>query len=96
MAQLVVRNLPDDVKHRLRRRASLHGRSLEGEVRAILMQASESADQGDDDKGLGSRLAESLLKIPLSEEAWAEFDRGLREVRLERMARPPEPDLFEE
>ena len=52
MAQLIVRNLPDDVKARLARRAKRHGRSLEAEVRAILADAPEpqpAAGSGDDD-----------------------------------------------
>ena len=39
MAQLVVRNLDDDVKAKLQRRARLHGRSTEEEVREILRNA---------------------------------------------------------
>jgi plasmid stability protein len=39
MAQLVVRNLEEDVKARLRQRAAAHGCSLEAEVRAILREA---------------------------------------------------------
>jgi antitoxin FitA len=39
MAQLLVRNLEDDVKARLRVLAAEHGRSMEEEVRAILRQA---------------------------------------------------------
>lgn len=39
MSQLLVRNLPDDVKERLRVRAELHNRSLEAEVREILSAA---------------------------------------------------------
>jgi antitoxin FitA len=39
MAQLVVRNLEDDVKARLQRRARRHGRSTEEEVRDILRNA---------------------------------------------------------
>ena len=41
MAQLVVRNLPDDIKERLKRRAKRHGRSLEAEVRDVLSQVQE-------------------------------------------------------
>ena len=41
MAQLVVRNLPDDVKERLKARAKRHGRSLEAEVREILSDVPE-------------------------------------------------------
>ena len=39
MAQLVVRNLDEEVKAKLRRRAAAHGRSMEEEVRAILRDA---------------------------------------------------------
>ncbi len=39
MAQLVVRNLDDDVKAKLQRRAKRHGRSTEEEVRDILRNA---------------------------------------------------------
>jgi plasmid stability protein len=39
MAQLVVRNLDDDVKAKLRERARQHGRSTEEEVREILRNA---------------------------------------------------------
>ncbi|NTU86229.1 MAG: hypothetical protein HGA45_44035, partial [Chloroflexales bacterium] len=36
MAQLLVRNLEDDVKRRLKARAQQHGRSTEEEVREII------------------------------------------------------------
>jgi plasmid stability protein len=39
MAQLIVRRLEDAVKSRLMRRAHLHGRSMEEEVRQILRKA---------------------------------------------------------
>lgn len=39
MAQLVVRDLDEEVKVRLRRRAAEHGRSMEAEVRDILAEA---------------------------------------------------------
>jgi plasmid stability protein len=54
MAQLVVRNLEDEVKARLRERAVRHGRSMEEEVREILRGAAnvESAKSG----GLGSQI----------------------------------------
>jgi antitoxin FitA len=39
MAAITVRSLDDDVKHRLRIRAAQHGRSMEAEVRAILVDA---------------------------------------------------------
>jgi antitoxin FitA len=54
MAQLVVRNLEDEVKARLRERAMRHGRSMEEEVREILRDAVnvEAAKSG----GLGSEI----------------------------------------
>jgi hypothetical protein len=38
MASITIRNLPDDVKERLRVRAAQHGRSLEAEARLVLVQ----------------------------------------------------------
>lgn len=39
MANLNIRNLPDEVHRALRQRAARAGRSMEAEVRAILVQA---------------------------------------------------------
>ena len=39
MAQLVVRNLEDEVKAKLRERAARHGRSMEEEAREIMRNA---------------------------------------------------------
>jgi plasmid stability protein len=39
MAQLLVRNLEDELKGRLRRRAKRHGHSMEAEARDILRDA---------------------------------------------------------
>jgi plasmid stability protein len=39
MATLTVRNLPDDVRDKLRVRAAMKGRSTEAEVRAVLADA---------------------------------------------------------
>lgn len=39
MATLTIRNLPDDVKERLRVRAAQHGRSMQEEARVILERA---------------------------------------------------------
>lgn len=39
MAQILIRDLDPDVLERLKRRAKLHGRSLQGEVRTILEAA---------------------------------------------------------
>ena len=41
---LSVKNVPDDVAEKLRKRAALNHRSLQGEVRAILQEAAEERD----------------------------------------------------
>lgn len=55
MAQVLVRNLEDDVKTRLQQRARKHGHSMEEEIRDILRQA--LADDGLPPPRLGSRIA---------------------------------------
>ena len=55
MAQVLVRNLEDDVKTRLQQRAREHGHSMEEEIRDILRQA--LADDGVPPSRLGSRIA---------------------------------------
>ena len=45
MAALSIRKLDDDVKERLRRRAASHGRSMEAEVRRILIDAVRDQDE---------------------------------------------------
>lgn len=54
MAQLIVRNLEEEVKDGLRRRASQHGKSVEEEVRDILRNAVKA--DGTRQAGLGSEL----------------------------------------
>ena len=44
MASITIRNLDDDIKHRLRVRAAMHGHSMEEEARAILRHAIGEAD----------------------------------------------------
>lgn len=47
MAAITVRNLDDKVKHRLRVRAARHGRSMEAEARAILVEAVGEEDESE-------------------------------------------------
>lgn len=42
VATLTIRNLPDDVRDRLRLRAAQNGRSMEAEVRQVLAEAVEA------------------------------------------------------
>ncbi|MFQ5954203.1 MAG: Arc family DNA-binding protein [Kiloniellales bacterium] len=66
MAQLVVRNLDNDVKSKLQRRARRHGRSVEAEVRDILANAVEREDRAA--RSLGSRLAARFSRVGLTQE----------------------------
>jgi len=66
MAQLIVRNVDDEVKARLQRRARRHGRSTEEEVRDILRNAVK--DDGRPGPALGSRLAARFARIGLTSE----------------------------
>ena len=65
MAQLIVRNLDQAVKRKLKRRAERHGRSMEEEVRDILRDAVK--DEGRRRKGLGTAIAERFRGIGLEE-----------------------------
>ncbi len=66
MAQVVVRNIEDDVKARLKRRAAQHGWSMEEEVRQILRKA--VAEPGPARVMLGSRMAARFAGAGLSSE----------------------------
>ncbi|MDP3898437.1 MAG: plasmid stabilization protein [Mesorhizobium sp.] len=55
MAQLLVRNIEEDVKTRLRKRAARHGTSMEEEARSILRDAVK--DEGEPTMGLGDEIA---------------------------------------
>lgn len=81
MAQLVVRNLEEDVKERLRRRAKTHGRSMEAEVREILQNALK--DDRAASVGLGSRLQTRFAGIG--------FEHEIEELHGEE-ARPADLD----
>ena len=63
MAQFIVRNLEEDVKARLKRRAARNGRSMEEEARHILRNAVRSENQPA--PRLGSRMAARFGKVGL-------------------------------
>jgi plasmid stability protein len=65
VAQLLVRQLDDDVKAKLQRRARRHGRSTEEEVREILRNA---VRKGVARAPLGSWLAARFARVGLTEE----------------------------
>jgi antitoxin FitA len=64
VAQLIVRDLDDDVKSRLKRRAERHGRSMEEEVRDILRSAAK--DESRPPPRLGSRISARFAKTGLT------------------------------
>jgi antitoxin FitA len=63
MAQLVVRNLKEEVKRRLQRRAKRNGRSMEEEVRVILREALK-AEWPRKQEGLGTQLMKLFSDVP--------------------------------
>lgn len=66
MAQVVVRQLEEEVKTRLKRRAERHGRSMEEEVREILRNAARA--EGRPVARLGSRIAARFRRTGLAAE----------------------------
>jgi len=81
MAQLIVRNLPDDVKARLKRRAAQHGRSLEAEVRAILAQAPEAGPDAGLTLGAGTNLAQKLAQHKVGDADWRALEANINDLR---------------
>lgn len=83
MAQLVVRNVPEEVKERLKRRAELHGRSLEAEVRDILANtpASPARSSRKSKEGLGTLLLKKQSKSRLTAADWKSFDDAITSLR---------------
>lgn len=65
MAQVIVRNIEDDVKLGLKQRASRHGWSMEEEVRQILRRA--VSEEGRARPKLGSRIAARFAGTGLTE-----------------------------
>jgi plasmid stability protein len=65
MAQLLVRNLEDQLKTRLQRRAKRHGHSMEAEARDILRNALREREKPRG--GLGTEIANMFRGIGLRE-----------------------------
>jgi plasmid stability protein len=66
VAQILIRQLDDDTKDKLQRRARLHGRSTEEEVREILRNAVRDVDEPP--ARLGSRIAARFKGIGLEQD----------------------------
>lgn len=82
MAQLVVRNLEDEVKTRLQRRASRFGRSMEEEVRDILRNA--VLGEAREDEPLGSKLARRFAGLGLDQDLPELKGQAPRPARFDR------------
>ncbi len=77
MAQVIVRNLDDDVVSSLKFKAALHGHSLEQELREILKRAAELSSE--EKLALADRIA-ALTPRPLETDS-AEMIREDRDSR---------------
>ncbi len=84
MAQLIVRNIEDEVKERIARRARAHGHSMEEEVRRILREAVGEEARPSDEPGLGTQLARHFAEYGLD-------GRELPEMKGEA----PRPAIFD-
>ncbi len=74
MSVLTVRNLDDETRARLKAQAHQHGRSMEGEVRAIITAAVAAPPPGG--TGLGSRIAALF-----ADTEWVDSERPLEPAR---------------
>jgi antitoxin FitA len=81
MAQITVRNIEEDVRARLARRAVRHGWSMEEEVRRILRDAVK--DEADPER-LGSRIAARFRGLGFSGELPEMREEQSPAVRLSR------------
>jgi plasmid stability protein len=81
MAQILIRQLEEDVKAKLQRRARRHGRSTEEEVRDILRHAVRDEDRTP--ARLGSRIAARFAKIGLDEDIAELRGQPVRPARLD-------------
>jgi plasmid stability protein len=75
MAQVLVRNLPDNVHRALRIRAAGHGRSTAAELRHIITETvMQQPSESDEPVKLGTLLAEIGRSVGLTDEEFAIFE----------------------
>lgn len=68
MAQLIVRNLEDAVRDKIRDMAQRHGCSMEEEVRDILRAVVASENLHGNELGLGTRISRRFAECDLDED----------------------------
>ncbi|MGE0500885.1 MAG: plasmid stabilization protein [Rhizobiaceae bacterium] len=82
MAQLLIRNIDEDVKENLRKRARRHGTSMESYARDILR--AELLRPENEVYGLGTRIAELFKNIPDNDDPLPELpDDPLRPAKFD-------------
>lgn len=94
MAQLVVRNLDDKLKERLRRSAAANGRSMEEEARLILhraLPATALPSTPESHLGLGSKIHSLFMDLEVPEEYFAAVSEARGPATAE-----PRPTNFDE
>lgn len=95
MATLTIRNLPDEVRDRLRVRAARNGRSMEAEARALIAEAvSEAPSPPEDARARVKRLQDLVARhIPPGSYSVDQFlaerreEAALDEARYQRWER---------
>jgi antitoxin FitA len=91
MAQLIVRNLDDGVKEKLKAQATLNGRSLEAEVRDVLATAMAELPpvvQKSKEKSFGELMHERFSKSGFTDEEHAQFEAAIAELRTIKVRVP--------
>jgi len=81
VARFVVRNLDDDVKAALKRRARAHGWSMEEDVRRILRVAVNEPPA--DSTGLGTRIAARFADSGLDQPSPEFREQGIEPMALD-------------
>lgn len=84
MANLTIRNLPDEVHRALRMRAKHHGRSTEAEIRAILERATQPSQ----------RIKLGSLLNSIAQEAGGLNDTEVETFNQLRHKAPSKPIVF--
>ena len=83
MAQLLIRQIEEDVKESLRKRARRHGVSIEAEARNILRAELLRTDP--DEYGLGSKIAALFRDIPENDEPFErKLDEPVRRAKFDK------------
>ena len=83
MGDLLVRNIPEDLRDALKTRASMHNRSVSDEAKSLLEKALQTVDPEDEKKfvSLWDAFQETRREFSLTEDEHQEFARILEEAR---------------